>query len=47
MAVLSSKRSVPGGLANPYKEGRSGRENYIGKEGVLKNVVCRLVVVCE
>jgi len=47
MAVLSSKRSLPGGLANPYGEGRSERENYIGKEGVLKNVVSRLVVVGE
>jgi hypothetical protein len=47
MAVLSSKRSLPGGLANPYEEGRSGRENYIGKEGVLKNVASRLVVVSE
>jgi hypothetical protein len=29
------------------KKGRSGMENYIGKEGVLKNVLPLLVVAAE
>jgi hypothetical protein len=39
MAVLSSKRGLPEGPSTPYGEGTFREINYIGEEGLLKNLI--------